>query len=169
METGSAVRRGFTLIELVLVIALIAVAGTLVVANADALLRGLGSETAERTLQKAVQEARFLAASQRENTQLRFNRESGDLEILAEDGGRLAAFTLAPDVEGEVPEILFEQILPAEGLQGAREQTVEIPSVAFRPDRSSTPFRARIGGGFNSFSQRYDPFSAIVIEDSRQR
>lgn len=168
METGDIVRRGFTLIELIIVIALMAIAGTLVVANADALLRGLGSEAPEHTLQRAVQEARFLAASERDTTRLRYDEENGRLEIFSEDGASLAAFPVAPD-QGQIPTILFEQILPAEGLQASREETAPLPSVVFRPDRSSTPFRVVIGSGNNRFSQRYDPFSAIVIEDSRQR
>lgn len=159
-------RRGFTLIELILVIALIALVGGLMVVNARAILSGLGEEPVDRILQKAVREARYQAASLKEPAYLIYDEESGSLEVLSGTGTKLAAF---PTAEGtEFPEIEFEQILPASGLDGfGRDETAPVNQVVFRPDRSSTPFQAIISEGVRSFTLRYDPFSAIVIDDSR--
>ena len=162
-------RRGFTLIELILVIALIALVGGLVAINAEAMLRGLSEEPVDRIFQKAVREARFQAASIKEPTFLRYDGESGVLEISTETGRSLASFRTTPADSEQFPRLEFEQLLPGFGLSGlSRQEAVEIDTVVFRPDRSSTPFRVRFDLAQSSFTQRYDPFSAIVIDDSRQ-
>ena len=159
-------RRGFTLIELILVIALIAVVGGLMVVNGSAILKGLGDEPVERILQKAVREARFQAASLKEPSRLIYDDEEGILKVNADTGTELATFSTASS--GSIPQIEFEQVLPEQGLGGGgREEYVSISGVVFRPDRSSTPFRVNIREGNLSYQLRYDPFSAIVIHDSR--
>ena len=159
-------RRGFTLIELILVIALIALVGGLMVVNARAILGGLGEEPVEQVLQDAVREARFQAASLKQPVLLSYNEENGTFDVRSDTGAELAAF--AATGSGTFPGVEFEQILPAEGIAASsREETVVIARVVFRPDRSSTPFQATIEEGTNAFTLRYDPFSAIVIKDSR--
>ena len=161
-------RRGFTLIELVIVLALIALVGGLVVINAQAILRGLGQEPVDRVLQKAVREARYQAAYLKESVYLSFDEEESALEVSSETGQSLARFPLEED-DGEIPEIAFEQILPGTGLDRYRLETVPISNVVFRPDRSSTPFEAVVEGKSQTFTQRFDPFSAIVTYDSREQ
>lgn len=160
-------RRGFSLIELVIVIALIAILGSLVVVSAEGMLRGLGSEPNERIFQKAVREARFQAAANKENAFLVYNGEDGVLQIYDAAGNLLSDFVLTR--EGEAfPTLVFEQILPASGLDSfTREETVEIKQIVFRPDRSSTPFQVTMQQNGNQFTLQYDPFSAITINDSR--
>lgn len=162
-------RRGFSLIELIIIIALIALLGGLVAMNAEAMLRGLGEEPVERIMQKAVREARFQAAYLKEPTQLRFDEENVLFELRTQTGISLATWPTGYSKNDSI-EITFEQILPTEGLsRNANEDTVEVPAVTFRPDRSSTPFQVIIKLGSDSFTQRYDPFSDIVIEDSREQ
>ena len=159
-------RRGFTLIELILVIALIALVGGLMVINAQAILRGLGEEPVDRILQKAVREARYQAASMKEPAFLFYDEERGQLQVFSETGRQLASFSVTGGED--FPEIEFEQILPGWGTDGSgRDETAEIEQVVFRPDRSSTPFQVTVSEGMQSFTLRYDPFSAIVIDDSR--
>ena len=161
-------RRGFTLIEVVIVIALIAIAGSLVVVSAEGMLSGLGSEPNDRIFQKAVREARFQAASLKENTYLLYDDESGTLYVLDEGGQSLSDFSIAASNGDEVPALVFEQMLPSSGLDGfSREETAQIKQLVFRPDRSSTPFQVTMRDGANEFTLRFDPFSAIVINDSR--
>ena len=103
-------RRGFTLIELIIVIALIALVGGLMVVNAEAILGGLGDEPAERTLQKAIREARFQAASLKAPAILRYDEETALLEISTDTGQDLVSFSTGSTEDA--PEITFEQILP---------------------------------------------------------
>ncbi len=160
-------RRGFTLIEIIIVIALIALVGTLVAVNTESILRGLGEEPIDRRLQKVIREARFQAASLKESVNLRYDEENGTLGAWSATGNLLASEVLAKLASDDFPEIKFEQILPAEGLDSFRDETVPIYQVVFRPDRSSTPFQVTVDDGNTSYTLRYDPFSAIVVEDSR--
>ena len=162
-------RRGFSLIELIIVIALIALVGGMIVVNAEAMLRGLGEEPVERILHKAVREARFQAAYLKEPTQVRYDEETLSFVLDTQTGSRLNAWSTGLG-ENSSLDVIFEQILPQEGLTRVlNEETVEIPVVTFRPDRSSTPFQVTFDLGREEFTQRYDPFSDIVIEDSRER
>jgi prepilin-type N-terminal cleavage/methylation domain-containing protein len=163
------VRRGFTLIELIIVIALIALVGGLVVVNAQAILRGLGEEPAERVFQKAVREARYQAASLKESVFLKFDGDEAAISVVSENGAVLATFRLADDSGRQQPSIEFEQVLPGMGLDPGRGDTTPVDALVFRPDRSSTPFAVTFDLGPAVFTQRYDPFSAIVIDDSRNR
>lgn len=162
-------RRGFTLIELIIVIALIALIGGLVAINAEALLRGLGDEPVERIFQKAVREARFQAAYLKEATELRYDEERAAFDIHTATGRGLASFPSGLEPDDPSVEILFEQILPEEGLtRNSVLDTIEVEAVTFRPDRSSTPFQVIFDFGPTTFTQRFDPFSDIVIDDSRE-
>ena len=161
-------RRGFTLLELIIVIALIALVGSLIVVNAESMLRGLGEEPLERIFQKAVREARFQAASSKDPAYLMYDKEDGKLVIFNDAGQDLAEFVIGKEGAKDNPEIEFEQILPASGLDSfGNEQTIEIKQVVFRPDRSSTPFLVSIREDSEGFTQKYDPFSAIIVDDSR--
>lgn len=166
--TGKPVKRGFTLIELVIVIALIALVGGLVVINAEAIFRGLGEEPVDRILRKAVREARFQAAYLKEPVQLGFEEEGAVFLLTGSDGQSLADFPTGLDGTNDNLDVEFEQILPEEGLnRNSRPETVEIGAVTFRPDRSSTPFQVIIDQDRRPYTLRFDPFSDIVIDDSR--
>ena len=163
-------RRGFTLIELVIIIGLIALMGGLIVVNAEAILRGLGQEPVDRIFQKAVREARFQAASIKEPAYLIYRKDEGNLVILNDSGEQLSEFNIGTEGAKENPEVEFEQILPATGLGSfSTRETVKIKQVVFRPDRSSTPFQVTIREKSEEFTQQYDPFSAIVIDDTRNK
>lgn len=168
LETGKSVKRGFTLIELIIVIALVALVGGLVVVNAEAIFRGLGEEPVDRILRKAVREARFQAAYLKEPVQLAFEEEGARFLLTGSGGQKLADFPTGLNGTSDNLSIEFEQILPEEGLnRNSTPETMEIEVVTFRPDRSSTPFQALIDEDVRPYVLRFDPFSDIVINDSR--
>lgn len=156
-------RSGFTLLEILLVIALIAVAVSVVILNFAAFSDRGENSSPEEVLTEAIREARFIAASQRTTTTLRFDEESGTL--LLEPAGMQFPINadFGPDGRGK---IRFFLIPPAVGLAAFPEpnQTrLETDFVAFASDRSSSPFIVEIDLGLgNPTRLRFDPFSSII-------
>jgi prepilin-type N-terminal cleavage/methylation domain-containing protein len=164
LVTGSNRRRGFSLIEILVVIGLIALAGGLVAINATAILAGLGEDPPEKVFLNALREGRFQAAYEKEATRLRFLEEENQLALFSDTGRLIESFPLN-DTDLRIS---FLQVLPAQGVgRLSREETSPINTIVFRPDRSSTPFIVTYDGPKFRFSQRFDPFSDTVLEDSR--
>lgn len=155
-------RAGFTLLEILLVFALIALAAGVILANFTTFLNFDDRIDPGETLRAAIRSARFQAAGGREVTRLRFDKESGAL--LIEPGER---FPLHPDFGKDGRgEIRFYLVPPAEGMgrfpDAARTQ-LETKEVRFAPDRSSSPFVAEIDRGQGNPERLvFDPFSSLV-------
>jgi len=154
--------QAFTLIEIVLVIALMAVAASVVIANFVAFADRGDEVSPEETLRAAIRSARFQAASQRTITHLSYDKENGALVI--SDGESFPLNTdFSKDGRGE---IRFYLVPPASGMspfpEAARSQ-LATSEVRFAPDRSSSPFVAEIDSGQGT-PQRlvFDPFSSLV-------
>lgn len=152
----------FTLIEIVLVIALMAVAAGIVIANFVA-FADRGEETSPvETLHSAIRSARFHAASSRQLTTLQFDKENGQLVLSSGD-----SFPLNEDFGQDGPgEINFYLVPPAEGLApfpDPESSDLETSAVSFAPDRSSSPFVVEIDtGSGNAERLVFDPFSSLV-------
>ncbi len=158
---------GFTLIEIVLVLGLMAFAAAVVITNFASLADRGDSQTSEEILQAAVREARFVAASERTITELRFDKKSGSLSISnAESVGE--TFKLNENFNQSGPaEILFYLVPAAEGLAPANDASrtkLETNAVRFAPDRSSSPFVVDIDSGNGTPTRLiFDPFSSLLI------
>ena len=161
-------RAGFTLIELVLVIALIGIASTLVVVNADTIFQTADDMADDAVLSLAVREARYQAALDKRDVLLGYNREAARFEIADEMGRILAMIPTDHDPENNPLEVQFFAILPREGLPVQRFSPLreglnlsEVNRVAFSPARVSTPFVAELRYGNVSEVYRFDPFSNL--------
>lgn len=156
-------RSGFTLLEILLVIALIAVAASVVILNFAAFSDRSESSSPEEVLTAAIRKARFIAAADRITTTLRFDEESGTLQV--DPPGEVFPISddFGPEGRGE---IRFFLIAPAVGLEpfpDPDQARLETNFVAFAPDRSSSPFIAEIDlGQGNPTRLRFDPFSSII-------
>lgn len=159
---------GFSLIEILLVLALIAIASTVVIVNFAAFAdRGSSLNTVDN-LNHAVRTARFLAVQEHQEMSLRFDPEGG--QLLIEVGKRMVDTIVLDDTfktnGGSV--IRFYLIPSSKGLLKTAEASdaqTETPLVRFAPDGTSTPFVAAIdtgGGTEERFS--YDPFSNLRME-----
>jgi Tfp pilus assembly protein FimT len=158
---------GFTLIEIVLVLGLMAFAAAVVITNFASLADRGDSQTSEEILQAAVRHARFVAASERTITELRFDKESGSLSISSETSvGETFALDKSFSKDGPA-EVLFYLVPPAEGLAppaDASRTRLETSVVKFAPDRSSSPFVADIDTGSGTPTRMiFDPFSSLLI------
>lgn len=163
----SATTAGFTLIEIVLVLGLMAFAAAVVITNFASLADRGDSQTSEAILQEAVRHARFVAASERTVTELRFDKESGSLSISSEaSAGETFALDKSFGKDGPA-EISFYLVPPAEGLApqaDASRTRLETNVVKFAPDRSSSPFVVDIDtGGGTPTRMVFDPFSSLLI------
>jgi len=161
-RAGLASAAGFTLLEIILVFGLIALAGGVIIANFTTFLNFDDRIDPGETLRAAIRSARFQAAGGREVATLRFDKESGALVV--EPG---ESFPLNPDFGPEGRgEIRFYLVPPAEGMEpfpdAARAQ-LETKEVRFAPDRSSSPFVAEIDRGQGTPERLvFDPFSSLV-------
>jgi prepilin-type N-terminal cleavage/methylation domain-containing protein len=164
LETGShRSPRGFTLIEILLVLALMALAASVVLVNFVAFSERGESTNPVDVLRTAVREARFQAAADRVMTELSYDSETGQLVV--NPGAQ--SFALNSDfTEVGRGEIRFYLIPPAEGLGALPEPNdtrLEATKVRFAPDRSSSPFVAEIDSGRGSPERiAFDPFSSII-------
>jgi len=158
---------GFTLIEILLVIALIAIGSSVVITNFASFTDREGSLAPEEVLTAAIRQARFQAAAERLVTELRYSDESGHLVINPGNNKIPISENFGPEGSGS---IRFFLIPPAQGTRpfpDPRQTTLETNSIAFAPDRSSSPFIVEIDPGFGGSPQRlrYDPFSSVILTE----
>ncbi len=161
-------RSGFSLIEILLVLALMAIASTVVILNFNAFSERDNGPNAFENLKQAVRQARFLAAKERLETQLSFDPESGSL-VINREASVLERLQLDPSFKGRGgSEIRFYAIPSSKGLldpaDGSDAKT-KIERVRFAPDGSSTPFVAEIDYGRGTPARfDFDPFSNLIKE-----
>ena len=159
--------KAFTLIEIVLVLGLMAFAAAVVITNFASLADRGDSQTSEEILQAAVREARFVAASERTVTELRFDKESGCL-LISSEASSGKTFPLGERFNQDGPaNVLFYLVPPSEGLAppaDASRTRLETNVVKFAPDRSSSPFVVDIDTGSGTPTRLiFDPFSSLLI------
>ena len=158
-------RAGFSLIEILLVLALMALGGTVVILNFNAYADRGQDNDAVAQLTQAVQKARFFAVQGRRETHLRFNPDSGRL-LVERDKLTLHQENLGTDFRGyNAKQVTFLRVPSAEGLEtpprpAAAEEPISV--VRFAPDGSCTPFVAEIDTGFGTPRRlAFDPFSNL--------
>ena len=153
---------GFTLLEVLLALAVIALISGLAVINADAIFSGFDDKPLPEILKKAVRESRFLAATSKETVFLTFDSESSRFLIISRNGGVIQSLPTGYDPEDENIEIRLYQILPSTGTgsrRGFAAETRPVQRIGFYPDRSSTPFEVHLFYDETESRHRYDPFS----------
>lgn len=167
LVTGNK-NQGFTLIEIVLVVGLIALGSGLVIANLIAFTDTSRGENPAEVLHRAVRDARYVAASEKQIARLKYDEERGALRVLPSE----ALYPLGEAFENRgAAEVRFYFVSPSRGLgrgSNSSSQRVETSEVLFAPDRSSTPFVAEIDMGSGAALQvSYDPFSGSVLNEEQ--
>ena len=156
---------GFSLIEILLVLALMAVAGSIVIFNFAAYADRGDELSAEESLSAAIRKARYLAAKERQIVSLSFDKENGQLLVQGERSED-ANFPLHKSFNKDGnADIRFYTFMSSEGpnkATGPKATETETQIVIFAPDRSSSPFVVAIDSGFGSPERhRFDPFSSL--------
>jgi Tfp pilus assembly protein FimT len=166
LETGPASRHrsqaGFTLLEIIIVFALITLASGVIITNFTAFLDFDERINPEDSLRSAIRSARFKAASSRSISTLIYDDQAGTLVV---SGGE--SFQLNSNFgRGGRGEISFYLVPPAEGLDrfsDAKSSLMETTKISFAPDRSSSPFVVEIDTGEGAPERFiFDPFSSLV-------
>ena len=166
LETGLASRSrslaGFTLLEIIVVLALITLATGMIITNFTTFIDFDEQINPEDSLHKAIRSARYKAASERCVTSLSFDGEAGTLVV---DGGESFQLNSNFGKEGR-GEIRFYLLPPAEGMDrfpDAERSQLETKKISFAPDRSSNPFAVEIDTGKGRPERLiFDPFSSLV-------
>ncbi|MFW5883079.1 MAG: pilus assembly FimT family protein [Verrucomicrobiota bacterium] len=157
---------GFTLIEILLVIALMVLGASLLLFGVDDLTRGLGKPRLEDLMRQAVQEARYQALSSKQPAQLSWDAEAAAFVISGVGEPVRVASERAPDV---LTVRLFRR-LPREGIQArlAGAQQTEAERILFSPYGVAEPFEIEIDEGGETLRLAFDPFSNLVIDDNKE-
>jgi prepilin-type N-terminal cleavage/methylation domain-containing protein len=136
---------GFTLVEILLVLAVIALVSALVLPGLGGIFRALDNAAPDQILWDAVTAARGQALSSNREVWLRFDREK-----------RMLAWTDGLETKSKAwpADVTLQLLQPKEGamvlIGGQLSETQEIGGVRFYPDGTCDRFRAQIRAGAGS-------------------
>lgn len=172
--------RGFTLLEILLVIAIIALIGTVLIGGAANLLTERPA-TADDVFEKTVQECRKLALKSEKDVRLVFKKDGDTKRFAIVDS---AAPPVDPNNLNPVPEpnagVLAEYPIPNAGdldvsflttqkggnmilLGGVAVETTTLSSVTFYTDGTCTPFRAQFVKHGATHTTAIDPWTCAQV------
>lgn len=166
---GRSIRnRGFTLIEILLVIALIGLFSVLFVVNLESLMRQSDSDSVETAFWQATREARTRALVERHTQTVRFDEKAE--AFVVEEGGGVNTRVFAISKDDWSPEtkleVAFQKSLPASQyslVQGRLVELREVASVEFYPDGTCTPFTVAMTVGSSEHSIEIDPWTGAEL------
>lgn len=157
-----AYRAGFTLLEIILVVALIALASSVIISNFTTFLKFENRLNPEEVLYAAIRSARFHAACERELTSLSYEKESASLVLSTGDSFPLN-YNFSPEERGEIRFYLVPSARGMERFSDPEDTKLEVREILFASDRSSNPFIAVIDNGQGAVKRLvFDPFSNLV-------
>jgi prepilin-type N-terminal cleavage/methylation domain-containing protein len=135
-------RSGYTLIEILLALAIVALVGALVLPGLNSMLRTIGNEEPDRILWDAITAAREDALNRNHAIWLRFDEKE---KLLLWGDGRTVATKAWP---ADTTLQLLEPSRTATALIGGQlVETQEVKEVKFYADGTCDPFRAQIRVG----------------------
>lgn len=166
-ERSARPAAGFTLIEILLVVALIGLFATLFVVNIESLVRQSEGDAVETAFWGATRDARLHALVDREAQVVRFDPKAAAFVVQAASGRTshvaIARDNWAPDTKLDVA---FQKRLPASQfslVQGQLVELREIAQVQFFPDGTCTPFVLSLKVGATERSIEIDPWTGAQL------
>ncbi len=151
---------GFTLLEIVVVLALFGLITALLIGGSGALLRAIGREDVENTALNAIASARHEAVLSGRTLELRLDEKTRVL-----DWGAARATLAGEDVVRLLPPVKTSSVLI-----GGRLEEAAITTVRFHADGTCDPFRLEIVRGQTGRILAIDPWTCTVLaSDDRAR
>lgn len=144
---------GFTLLEIVVVLALFGLITALLIGGSGALLRAIGREDVESTALNAIASARHEAVLAGRTLELRLDEKTRVL-----DWGAGRATLAGEDVVRLLPPVKTSSVLI-----GGRLEETAITGVRFHADGTCDPFRVEIVRGQASRILAIDPWTCTVL------
>ena len=162
---------GFTLVEVLLVLALVGVITGLVAGNVGAFITGAQFEPPDRVLKKAILDAIYESSELKRATYLSFETNSSSFRVTDRAGSQINIHSIYKgelDGEKEVPRVVFKAIGPESGADGGStiydEEELILTRIPFHYG-SSAPFEVEIKFKDQLSRHRFDPFSGFVLKD----
>lgn len=158
-------REGFTVFELLLVLALIGLFSTVFVLNVSSLMKDGEMETLERAYWRAVESARSNAVFTQQAHYLQWDAEGR--RFLVASGGAAEAFPVEIESPAELEiEVRFEEIAPENSyvlIAGELVQKREIVKAGFFPDGTCSPYQVSMK--IADFETRFqmDPWTGVQL------
>jgi prepilin-type N-terminal cleavage/methylation domain-containing protein len=165
---------GFSLIEVLLVLALVGIMAAIVAGNAGAFLQAGGYEPPVRVLKKAVLDAYYFAGERKEATFISYLEENASFEVSNTGGDVLATHSIFKNLKPnemdsyDFPEVQFRAVGPLSGTSGGRsiyrKNQLLLNRVRFHSG-SSVAFEAHIRHREEEQKFLFDPFSGFVLSE----
>ena len=168
-SVSACIRRGFTLLEILLVLALIGSVSSLVVISIGSIARTTPADALEGAFWGALREAREAAMRTRRVQEITFNAD--DLQFVVVGGGevRTEAVSIDNASDSDKFEAVFTQVLPTNSFTLVRGRLVterEITSMLVFPDGTCQPVTVefRFPGGSRRLA--LDPWTCAELLDA---
>ena len=169
-------KRAFSLIEVLLVLALVAVLVGIVAGNAGSFIVGANFEPPDRVLKKAVLDAVYHASESKEASYLSYFEDNATFIVQDASGGRLAIHKVYQKINDKIrddsliPEIKFYAIGPLAGEGGGDtkydKDELYMERVFFHSG-CSVPFFAEIKFRGEESVIHFDPFSGYSLKTDK--
>lgn len=169
---------GFTIVEVLLVLALVGLLAGLVAGNAGAFIAGGNFEPPVRVLKKSVLDAVYFAGERKRSTYLTYDDQNATFTVSDAGGEVLSShpvFKKLPEGRNrdadDFPLVSFQAVGPLAGAEGGRtkygERELLLTRLPFHSG-SSVPFRVTIKFRNQEETLYFDPFSGYVLKEVEQ-
>jgi len=169
-------KRAFSLIEVLLVLALVAVLVGIVAGNAGSFIVGANFEPPDRVLKKAVLDAVYHASESKRATFLHYSEDTASFYVLDSTGQSLSEWPVYKVLSDKIkenpkliPSVIFRALGPLAGVEGGpsssvyNENELVIEKIPFHYG-SILPFSAQIYFKDKKDDFSFDPFSGYLLK-----